>query len=79
MTHDRVDGPELLLTQEFLGQMLGVHRPAVSLAGASLQQAGLIQYTRGKITVVDRAGLEEVACECYELIRQELRRVLGVP
>ena len=75
MTRDRVDSDDFPLTQEFLGQMLGVHRPAVSLAGATLQKAGLIRYTRGRITVVDRDGLEAVSCECYARIREQHARV----
>ncbi len=75
MTQDRVDGPEFPLTQEFLGQMLGVQRQAVSLAGATLQNAGLIRYTRGRITVVNRRGLEEASCECYARIRDVMAHV----
>lgn len=70
-THDRVHRDSFPLTQEFLGQMLGVRRPAVSLAGTSLQSDGLIRYARGKITIVDRAGLERTSCECYGQIRDE--------
>ena len=66
ITHDRVADNHLLLTQEFLATMLGVHRPAVSLAAATLQQAGFITYRRGHITILDRAGLESASCECYE-------------
>lgn len=65
MTHDRVLGDELILKQKFLAEMLGVHRPAVTLAAGALQRAGLISYKRGKIQVIDRAGLEHAACECY--------------
>jgi DNA-binding transcriptional regulator YhcF (GntR family) len=61
-----------------MAQMLGVRRPTVNLAGRSLQRAGLIRYTRGKITIVDRKGLEEGACECYFHIREEFARSLGV-
>ena len=71
MTHDRVDGDDFPLTQEFLGQMLGVRRPQVSVAGTALQRDGIIKYTRGKITVLDRDGLERAACECYKYIRRE--------
>jgi CRP-like cAMP-binding protein len=74
MTRDRVDGDEFPMTQEFLGHMLGVRRPAVSTVGAALQREGLIKYARGKITVVDRDGLQQVACECYEHIRNEFFR-----
>jgi CRP-like cAMP-binding protein len=77
MTHDRVGQDNFPLTQEFLAQMLGVRRPTVNLAGRSLQRAGLIRYTRGKITIVDRKGLEEGSCECYFHIREEFARALG--
>jgi CRP-like cAMP-binding protein len=77
MTHDRVDGDEFPLTQEFLGQMLGVARPTVNIAGATLQRAGFIEYTRGRITVLDRKGLESASCECYRRVRDELANTLG--
>ena len=59
MTHDRVEGDVLLLKQQFLAEMLGVHRPAVTIAAGALQKAGVIRYSRGKVTVLDRAALEE--------------------
>ena len=77
MTRDRVEADEFPLTQEFLAQMLGVHRPAVNIAGGALQRAGLIRYSRGKITIVNREGLEGSACECYEVIRTEFTRALS--
>jgi CRP-like cAMP-binding protein len=77
MTHDRVDSDDFPLTQEFLGQMLGVTRPSVSIAANMLQKAGLIRYVRGQITILDRAGLEAALCECYDLITREFRRVAG--
>jgi CRP-like cAMP-binding protein len=77
LTHDDVDNDAFLLTQEYLAMMLGVTRPSVSAAASALQQAGLIRYSRGLITVVDRAGLERAACSCYGLIRRELDRLLG--
>ena len=77
MTHDRVDGDTFLLTQEFLGQMLGVSRPSVSIAAAMLQKAGLISYVRGQVTVHDRAQLETASCECYRVITDEFGRLLG--
>jgi CRP-like cAMP-binding protein len=79
VTHDRVSGNEFHLTQEFLADMLGVHRPSVSIAAGALQEAGLIQYTRGHMKILDRAGLEEQACECYAAVRAQFKRVLGVP
>jgi CRP-like cAMP-binding protein len=77
MTHDRVGADELHLTQEFLAQMLGVRRPSVTVAAGALQRAGLIRYQRGRIRIVDRAGLEAGACECYETVRQEFERLLS--
>lgn len=70
LSRDRVDSDAFPLTQEFLSEMLGVRRPTVSLTGATLQKAGLIRYTRGQITVLDRQGLEAVSCECYQVIRE---------
>ena len=77
MTLDHVGNNEFALTQEFLAQMLGVRRPTVNIAGATLQKAGLIRYTRGKIAVVDREGLEAASCECYVRIRDEFALALG--
>jgi CRP-like cAMP-binding protein len=77
MTHDRVDADDFPLTQDFLAQMLGVARPTVNTAGAMLQKAGFIKYTRGRITVLNREGLESAACECYARIRQEFEDSLN--
>ncbi|MBV8737382.1 MAG: winged helix-turn-helix domain-containing protein [Alphaproteobacteria bacterium] len=77
MTHDRVDSDDFPLTQEFLGQMLGVTRPSVSIAANMLQKAGLIHYVRGQITILDRASLEAASCECYDLITREFCRIAG--
>jgi CRP-like cAMP-binding protein len=77
-THDRVDSDILPLKQKFLAEMLGVHRPAVTVAAGILPRAGIIQYTRGKVRVVDRPALERAACDCYETTRrsfEELRTV----
>lgn len=71
ITHDRVEGDVFKLTQEFLSYMLGVHRPAVTLAAGVLQAAGYIRYSRGTITIVDRAGLESASCECYKATRED--------
>jgi CRP-like cAMP-binding protein len=76
-THDRVEGDSFPLTQEFLAQMLGVHRPTVSIAAGILQKAGFISYVRGVITIVDRPGLESASCECYRLVVREYERLLA--
>ena len=77
MTHDRVEGDEFPLTQEFLSRMLGVRRAGVSVAANSLKQNGLIEYRRGDIRVVNRQGLEEESCECYQIVKQEYEQILG--
>jgi CRP-like cAMP-binding protein len=76
-THDRVSGNRFDLTQEFLAEMLGVRRPSVSIAASILQRAGFIRYSRGRIEIVDRAGLESAACECYGVIAREYERLIG--
>ena len=76
MSHDRVGSDQFMITQEFLGQMLGARRSTVSVSAGILQRAGLIHYVRGTVTIVDRAGLEAVACECYAVIKAELDRVV---
>lgn len=70
-THDRVGRDEFPLTQQFLAQMLGVDRPAVSQTAQRIQAEGLIRYSRGTITIVDREELERAVCECYGIIRAE--------
>lgn len=77
MTHDRVHKNSFSLTQDFLAQMIGVRRPSVSIAASILAKAGLIDYVRGDITVLDRAGLEAASCECYKVVRSEFERLLG--
>ena len=78
MTHDRVGlASRFALTQEFLAIMLGVRRASVSVAAESLQRDGRIRYHRGSITVIDRAGLESAACECYGSDRADYERLLG--
>ena len=76
MVHDRMPGDAFELTQDFLSQMLGVRRATVSEAASQLQQAGLISYSRGRVVIVDRAGLERVVCECYGIIRSTFARIL---
>jgi len=76
-THDRVDGDSFVLTQEFLAQMLGCHRPSVSVAAGMLQKEGLIEYARGAITIRDRKGLEQASCSCYGFIVAEYQRLVG--
>jgi len=71
MSQDRIGGEVLPLTQEFLGQMLGSRRASVSVAASALQKAGLIQYTRGSVTIVNRAKLETGACDCYRVIQRQ--------
>lgn len=77
MTHDRAEPDHFTLTQEFLAQMLGVQRTSVTEVARSLQGAGLIRYSRGKVTVVDRNGLEAAACECYENIKVKFDSLPG--
>jgi CRP-like cAMP-binding protein len=79
MAHDRAEGDEFPMTQDFLAMMLCVHRPGVTVAARMLQQAGYIRYGAGHITVADRSGLEEVACECYGTVRRQFERLLGAP
>jgi CRP-like cAMP-binding protein len=72
MSHDRIGKQQFLITQEFLGQMLGARRATVTLAAGIRQRAGMIRYHRGHIEIVDRDGPEAVSCECYRVIRAEL-------
>ena len=78
MSHDRMHQNEFQLTQEYIAMMLGVHRPSVSLAAAAFQRAGLMNYKRGVIKVLDREGLEDASCECYSIVRKNFERFLGV-
>lgn len=72
---DRVGGEQLPLAQEFLSQMLGVRRTSVTLAATTLQNAGVISYRRGKIQIQDRAALEGVACDCYNITRRNIEHI----
>jgi CRP-like cAMP-binding protein len=77
MTRDRMPGDEFLLTHEFLGMMLGVRRASVTTVMQDLQEAGLIRYRRGTVTILDRDALRKRACECYEVSKLEFDRLLG--
>jgi CRP-like cAMP-binding protein len=73
---DRLRANEVAMTQELIANMLGVRREGVTAAAQELQQAGLISYARGRITVLDRAGLENRTCECYAVVKREYDRLL---
>lgn len=75
MCHDRIGSDTFIITQEFLGQMLGTPRTAVTIAAGTLRKAGLIDYYRGEMQIRNRKGLEDMACECYRTIRNELDRL----
>ena len=77
MMHNRVQRDEFPITQEFIGQMLGVRRPTVSTTANILMQAGLIGYSRGRMKVLDRGGLEDGSCECYRSIVGQFDRIYG--
>jgi CRP-like cAMP-binding protein len=74
---DRLHGDDLVMTQELIANMLGVRREGVTEAALNLQRAGLIRYQRGRITVLDREGLERRTCECYAVVRREYERLLA--
>jgi Mn-dependent DtxR family transcriptional regulator len=73
---DRLEGPDLVMTQELIANMLGVRREGVTESASKLQSAGLIRYARGRITVLDRLGLEKRSCECYGVVKKEYARLL---
>jgi CRP-like cAMP-binding protein len=73
---DRLPGSELIMTQELIANMLGVRREGVTEAAAKLQQGGFIRYSRGRIRVLDRTGLERRTCECYAVVKKEYDRLL---
>jgi CRP-like cAMP-binding protein len=75
MTHDRMHEQDFTLSHEFLAIMLGVERPTVSVVAGTLQEAGLIAYTHGRVMVRDREGLEAASCECYRIIRAHFGRL----
>jgi CRP-like cAMP-binding protein len=76
-THDRASGDEFDLKQEFLAQMLGERRATVSRVASELQAHGLIRYSRGRMRVLNRGGLQQRACPCYGIVRAEYTRMLG--
>ena len=75
---DRLQGDELVMTQELIANMLGVRREGVTDGALKLQEAGLIRYTRGRISILDRPGLEARSCECYAVVKNEYDRLLPV-
>jgi len=76
---DRLRSNELKMTQELIANMLGVRREGVTAAAGELQKAGVIRYSRGRITVLDRAKLEQLSCECYSVVKRESDRLLNPP
>ena len=72
---DRMESDQLRLTHDFLGQMLGAPRTTVTLAAGLLHRAGMIDYSRGVVTIKNRLALEEAACECYGIVRDEFQRL----
>jgi CRP-like cAMP-binding protein len=76
---DRLSSNNLIMTQELIANMLGVRREGVTVAAGHLQEAGLIAYQRGHITVLDRPGLEKRVCECYQVVKHEFDRLLPYP
>lgn len=77
MAHDRVANDHFHLTQEYAGQMLGVRRVSVTLVAGEFARSGLISYHRGHVAILNRAGLEEIACECYTTVDETMRELLG--
>ncbi len=76
---DRLPGNRLTMTQELIANMLGVRREGVTDAAGKLQRLGLIEYSRGQITVLNRSGLEQLSCECYAVVKRETDRLLPAP
>lgn len=78
LTHDRSRRDNFYLTQEFIADMLGTQRPTVSLIAGAFQQAGMIRYSRGNLTILNRAGLEQSSCECYHSVKHRTHHLLGM-
>ena len=78
MAHDRSQGDTFPMTHEFLSMMLGVRRAGVTVAAGMLQKAGLINYAGGRITIADRLGLENAACECHAIVQKEFIKLTGI-
>jgi Mn-dependent DtxR family transcriptional regulator len=76
LTLDRLRASDIVMTQELLATILGIRRASVTVAAGNLQKDGLIEYERGHIKVLDRAGLERRACECYAVVKAEYDRLL---
>jgi CRP-like cAMP-binding protein len=74
--HDRIESDEFPLTHDFMARMLGANRATVSLTAATIQQAGYIRYTRGKLTILDREGLEDTSCDCYGIVKKRYETIL---
>jgi CRP-like cAMP-binding protein len=77
LSHDRLNTDELVMTQELIADMLGVRREGVTVAAGRLQDDGAISYVRGRIQILDRAKLEATVCECYQVVKDEVNRLLG--
>ena len=77
LSHDRLQSDTLIMTQNLIANMLGVRREGVTVGARRLQDAGLISYSRGRITILDRQGLEATVCECYKVVKDEFDRLLN--
>jgi len=77
LCEDRTNGEHITLTHEMLGKMLGTRRSTVSLAAATLQNAGLVSYNRGRIAIKNHKGLQKVSCSCYEMVQKRFEKLYG--
>jgi CRP-like cAMP-binding protein len=77
MTQDRIGSDDFRLTQEFMSNMLGVRREGVNKVAGELQRGKLISYSRGRMAILNRAGLKRISCECYRIIKEDSDRSLG--